>query len=41
MRNESGVKLRLKNRLYRMKHKIGAEDPLGIVQVFRTQGFMP
>jgi len=24
-----------------MKHKIGAEDRLGIVQVCRSQGFMP
>ena len=31
----------VKNHLYRMKHKIGAEDRLGIVQVCRTQGFMP
>ena len=31
----------IKNHLYRMKHKIGAEDRLGIVQVCRTQGFMP
>ncbi|HYL84557.1 MAG TPA: response regulator transcription factor [Candidatus Angelobacter sp.] len=30
----------VKNHLYRMKHKIGAEDRLGIVQVCRTQGFM-
>jgi len=27
--------------LYRMKHKIGAADRLGIVQVCRTRGFMP
>jgi DNA-binding NarL/FixJ family response regulator len=31
----------VKNHLYRMKHKIGADDRLGIVQVCRTQGFMP
>ena len=31
----------VKNRLYRMKHKIGADDRLGIVQVCRTQWFMP
>ncbi len=31
----------VKNHLYRMKHKIGAEDRLSIVQVCRTQGFMP
>jgi len=31
----------VKNHLYRMKHKIGAADRLGIVQVCRTQGFMP
>src|SRR5260370_46028 len=31
----------VKNHLYRMKHKIGAEDRLGIVQVCRTSGFMP
>lgn len=31
----------VKNHLYRMKHKIGAEDRLGIVQVCRIQGFMP
>jgi DNA-binding NarL/FixJ family response regulator len=30
----------IKNHLYRMKHKIGAEDRLGIVQVCRTQGFI-
>lgn len=30
----------VKNHLYRMKHKIGAEDRLGIVQVCRTQGFL-
>jgi DNA-binding NarL/FixJ family response regulator len=31
----------VKNHLYRMKLKIGAEDRLGIVQVCRTEGFMP
>ena len=30
----------VKNHLYRMKQKIGAEGRLGIVQVCRTQGFM-
>jgi DNA-binding NarL/FixJ family response regulator len=30
----------VKNHLYRMKHKIGAGDRLGIVQVCRTQGFI-
>lgn len=30
----------VKNHLYRMKHKVGAEDRLGIVHVCRTQGFM-
>ena len=30
----------VKNHLYRMKHKIGAEDRLEIVQLFRTQGFL-
>ncbi len=30
----------VKNHLYRMKHKVGAEDRLGIVQVCRSQGFM-
>lgn len=30
----------VKNHLYRMKLKIGAEDRLSIVQVCRTQGFM-
>lgn len=30
----------VKNHLYRMKHKIGAEDRLGIVQACRIQGFM-
>jgi len=28
----------VKNHLYRMQHKIGAEDRLGIVQVCQTQG---
>jgi DNA-binding NarL/FixJ family response regulator len=31
----------VKNHLYRMEHKIGAGDRLGIVQVCRTSGFMP
>jgi DNA-binding NarL/FixJ family response regulator len=31
----------VKNHLYRMRHKIGAPDRLGIVQVCQTQGFMP
>jgi DNA-binding NarL/FixJ family response regulator len=31
----------VKNHLYRMKHKIGAENRLGIVQICRTQGSMP
>jgi len=31
----------VKNHLYRMRHKIGATDRLGIVQVCQTQGFMP
>ena len=31
----------VKNHLYRMKHKIGAQDRLSIVQVCRSQGFMP
>jgi len=31
----------VKNHLYRMRHKIGATDRLGIVQVCHTQGFMP
>jgi two-component system, NarL family, nitrate/nitrite response regulator NarL len=31
----------VKNHLYRMKHKVGAGDRLGIVQVCRSQGFMP
>lgn len=30
----------VKNHVYRMKHKIGAEDRLDIVQVFRTQGYL-
>jgi DNA-binding NarL/FixJ family response regulator len=30
----------VKNHLYRMKHKIGAGDRLGIVQTCRTQGFL-
>jgi DNA-binding NarL/FixJ family response regulator len=30
----------IKNHLYRMKHKIGAPDRLGIVQLCRTQGFL-
>jgi DNA-binding NarL/FixJ family response regulator len=30
----------VKNHLYRMKHKIGAGDRLGIVQVCRGEGFM-
>jgi len=30
----------VKNHLYRMKHKVGAGDRLGIVQVCRIQGFM-
>lgn len=30
----------VKNHLYRMKHKIGAGDRLGIVQLCRTQGFL-
>ena len=30
----------VKNHLYRMKHKVGAEDRLGIVQVCRTEGFL-
>src|SRR5712692_1404537 len=29
----------VKNHLYRMKHKIGAEDRLEMVQLYRTQGF--
>ena len=31
----------VKNHLYRMRHKIGATDRLGIVQVCQTQRFMP
>jgi DNA-binding NarL/FixJ family response regulator len=31
----------VKNHLYRMKHKIGADNRLGIVQACRAQGFMP
>jgi len=31
----------VKNHLYRMKLKIAAEGRLGIVQVCRTEGFMP
>ncbi len=30
----------VKNHLYRMKHKVGAEDRLGIVQMCRSHGFM-
>jgi DNA-binding NarL/FixJ family response regulator len=30
----------VKNHVYRMKHKIGADDRLSIVQKFRTQGFL-
>ncbi len=30
----------VKNHLYRMKHKIGAEDRLSIVHLCRMQGFM-
>lgn len=30
----------VKNHLYRMKHKVGAEDRLGIVHVCRTEGFL-
>jgi len=30
----------VKNHLYRIKHKVGAGDRLGIVQVRRMQGFM-
>jgi DNA-binding NarL/FixJ family response regulator len=30
----------VKNHLYRMKHKIGADGRLGIVQLCRTQGFV-
>jgi DNA-binding NarL/FixJ family response regulator len=30
----------VKNHLYRMKHKVGAEDRLDIVELYRTQGFL-
>ena len=30
----------VKNHLYRMKHKIGAEDRLEMVQLYRTHGFL-
>jgi two-component system, NarL family, response regulator DevR len=30
----------VKNHVYRMKHKIGAEDRLDIVQIYRVQGFL-
>jgi DNA-binding NarL/FixJ family response regulator len=30
----------IKNHLYRMKHKIGADNRFGIVQTCRTQGFL-
>jgi len=30
----------IKNHIYRMKHKIGAEDRLDIVQVYRTYGYL-
>ena len=30
----------VKNHLYRMKHKLGAEDRLEMVQLYRTQGFL-
>jgi DNA-binding NarL/FixJ family response regulator len=30
----------VKNHLYRMKHKIGAEDRFDMVQLYRTQGFL-
>jgi DNA-binding NarL/FixJ family response regulator len=30
----------VKNHLYRMKHKVGAEDRLSIVQRYRTHGFL-
>jgi DNA-binding NarL/FixJ family response regulator len=30
----------VKNHLYRMKHKIGADDRLEMVQLYRTQGFL-
>jgi DNA-binding CsgD family transcriptional regulator len=31
----------IKNHLYRMKHKVGAANRLGIVQVCRDNGFLP
>jgi DNA-binding NarL/FixJ family response regulator len=30
----------VKNHLYRMKHKVGAEDRLDIVQLYRAEGFL-
>jgi DNA-binding NarL/FixJ family response regulator len=30
----------IKNHLYRMKHKVGAEDRLGIVELCRAEGFL-
>jgi DNA-binding NarL/FixJ family response regulator len=30
----------VKNHLYRMKHKIGADDRMEMVQLYRTQGFL-
>jgi DNA-binding CsgD family transcriptional regulator len=30
----------VKNHLYRMKHKVGADNRLGIVQTCHTQGFL-
>ena len=30
----------VKNHVYRMKHKVGAEDRLDIVQIYRVQGFL-
>lgn len=30
----------VKNHLYRMKHKVGAEDRLALVQLYRMQGFL-
>ena len=30
----------IKNHLYRMKHKVGADNRLDIVQTCRTQGFL-
>jgi DNA-binding NarL/FixJ family response regulator len=30
----------VKNHLYRMKHKTGAEDRLDIVQLYRMEGFL-